>query len=145
MKKLSEEQRIQWDVDGYVVVEGALSSDQVSFFNDEIDRIRTVPGWEPVPDNLPRGHYGWVEKCADQDPEAFMDRRDILPYHQAFIDRYAKIEVARTQSLDLLEVPHIKRKIKPRTIMVTDITTNVMDFRNDCYAEYFGITAIRIY
>ncbi|MBM86234.1 MAG: hypothetical protein CMM47_09455 [Rhodospirillaceae bacterium] len=86
MKKLSEEQRIRWDVDGYVVVEGALSSDQICFFNDEIDRIRAVPGWEPIPDMLPRGHYGWVEKCVDQDPEAFMDRRDILPYHQAFID-----------------------------------------------------------
>jgi len=68
-----------------------------------------------------------------------------VPYHQAFIDRYAKIEVARAQSLDLLEVPHIQRKIKPRTIMVTDIRTDSMDFRNDCYAEYFGIGAIKTY
>ena len=42
---------------------------------------------------LPRGHYGWVEKCIDQDPEAFMDRRDILPYNQAFIDLIDKENV----------------------------------------------------
>ena len=42
---------------------------------------------------LPRGHYGWVEKCVDQDPEAFMDRRDILPYNQAFIDLIDKENV----------------------------------------------------
>jgi hypothetical protein len=68
-----------------------------------------------------------------------------VPYHQAFIDRYAKIEVARPQSLDLLEVPRIKRKNKPRTIMVTDIGTDLFDFRNECYAKYFGIAAIKTY
>ena len=86
MLKLTEEQRRRWAIDGYVCVEGALDPDQVDLFSEQIDKVRSIPGWEPVLDDLPRGHYGWVERCVDQDPEAFMDRRDILPYHQAFID-----------------------------------------------------------
>ena len=45
----------------------------------------------------------------------------------------------------VVEVPHIKRKIKPRTIMVTDIRSDAMDFRNECYAKYFRIAAIKTY
>ena len=86
MQTLTEEQRTRWAVDGYLCLEGALNPDELAFFCEEIDRIRTRPGWEPMSGMLPRGHYGWVEQCVDQDPAAFMDRRDILPYHQAFID-----------------------------------------------------------
>ena len=86
MQKLSDEQGRQWAIDGYLHLEGVLSADEVAFFADEIDRMRDRPGWEPKPDELPRGHYGWVEQSANQDPESFMDRRDILSYHQAFID-----------------------------------------------------------
>ena len=93
MQQLTEEQRNQWAVDGYLCIEGALKSDEVEFFSSEIDRFRKLPGWEPLSGMLPRGHYGWVEKCADQDPEAFMDRRDILPYNQAFIDLIDKENV----------------------------------------------------
>ncbi|MEQ9641242.1 MAG: phytanoyl-CoA dioxygenase family protein [Alphaproteobacteria bacterium] len=82
---LNEEQREQWAVDGYLHLEAALSPAEVAFFSDEIDRVRMLPGYEPAPGKLPRGHYDWVEH-ANPDLEAFMDRRDLLPYHQAFID-----------------------------------------------------------
>jgi hypothetical protein len=86
VQKLTEQQRIDWAVNGYIVLEGALSPEEVALFSDEIDGMRARPGWEPMAGMLPRGHYGWVEKCPDQNPESFMDRRDILPYNQAFID-----------------------------------------------------------
>ena len=92
MQRLTEEQRTQWAVDGYLCIEGALKPDEVEFFSSEIDRFRKLPGGI-LSGMLPRGHYGWVEKCVDQDPEAFMDRRDILPYNQAFIDLIDKENV----------------------------------------------------
>ena len=85
MHSLTEPQREQWAVDGYLQLEGVLSPEEVDFFCREIDRLRALPGYEPAPDALPRGHYAWVDH-ADPDPAAFMDRRDLLPYHQAFID-----------------------------------------------------------
>ena len=87
MQVLSTEQRRQWQTDGYLHIEGVLDEEQVSFLSDEIDRIRTVPGWEPKNDpELPIGHYAWLDHATDLDPGGFMDRRDLLPYHQAFID-----------------------------------------------------------
>jgi hypothetical protein len=86
MQKLTDVQKTQWAVDGYLCIEGALNSDEIELYSREIDRFRTLPGWEPISSMLPRGHYGWVDKCADQSAEAFMDRRDILSYNQAFID-----------------------------------------------------------
>lgn len=82
---LTDLQREQWAVDGYLQIEGALSAEEVAFFADEIDRVRTLPGYEPKPDEMPLGHYAWVDH-GDPDPASFMDRRDLLPYHQAFID-----------------------------------------------------------
>ena len=84
-RALTAEQREQWAVDGYLQLEGALSPSEVDFFSKQIDRVRTQPGYEPAPGKLPRGHYAWVDH-ADPNPEAFMDRRDLLTYHQAFID-----------------------------------------------------------
>jgi hypothetical protein len=86
MQTLTDTQKTQWAVDGYLCIEGALSPKEVEFYSNEIDHFRSLPGWEPISGMLPRGHYGWVDKCADQNTEAFMDRRDILPYNQAFID-----------------------------------------------------------
>jgi hypothetical protein len=86
MQKLTDAQKTQWAVDGYLCIEGALNSKEVDFFSNEIDAFRSLPGWEPISGMLPRGHYGWVDKSADQNTEAFMDRRDILSYNQAFID-----------------------------------------------------------
>ncbi|MDA1076118.1 MAG: phytanoyl-CoA dioxygenase family protein [Proteobacteria bacterium] len=87
MEKLTDQQRRQWQIDGYLHLEGALSAQQVGFFNDEMDRVRALPGFEP--DNnpeLPIGHYAWLDHARDLDPNGFMDRRDLLGYHQAFID-----------------------------------------------------------
>lgn len=81
---LTEEQREQWAVDGYLQIEGALSPAEVDFFSDLLDDVRTKPGFEPAAAELQRGHYAW--KLPDQKKDAFMDRRDLLPYHQAFID-----------------------------------------------------------
>ena len=91
MRTLSPEQRTRWAIDGYVHLPGIFSADEVAFFNDQLERMRTRPGWEPGPEQ--RGHYAWVERSADQDPESFMDRRDILPYHDAFIDLIDRPEV----------------------------------------------------
>ncbi len=86
MVKLTNEQRTQWATDGYLQLEGALNADEVAFFSAELDRIRDLPGWEPDPENLPRGHYAWLPQAKSQDPEGFMDRRDLLTYGKAFID-----------------------------------------------------------
>lgn len=84
-RTLTEAQREQWAVDGYLQLEGALSPAEVTFFSDLLDNtVRTQPGYEPAATELQRGHYAW--KLPDQNKDAFMDRRDLLPYHQAFID-----------------------------------------------------------
>ena len=85
MSTLTEEQRIQWATDGYLQLKGILSPVEVKFFLNEVDALRKKPGWEPR-DDLPMGHYGWVQQTPNQDLEGFMDRRDILPYHQTFIE-----------------------------------------------------------
>lgn len=87
MQQLTEAQRSQWEIDGYLQLEGVLSPEEVAFFSDELDRIRAEPGYEPVrrPD-LPIGHYDWLPHADDLDPGGFMDRRDLLPYGQAFIN-----------------------------------------------------------
>src|SRR4051812_23817723 len=71
-RALTEEQREQWAVDGYLQLEGALSPAEVDFFAAQIDRVRMQPGYEPAPGKLPRGHYAWVDH-ADPNPAAFMD------------------------------------------------------------------------
>ncbi|MBT6910693.1 MAG: hypothetical protein HOA21_06040, partial [Rhodospirillaceae bacterium] len=90
MQTLTKEQRRAWDIDGYVQLKGVFDAEEVAFFCDEIDNMRAQPGWEPT--DLPRGHYGWVEH-GNPDPESFMDRRDILPYHKAFRDLIDRPEV----------------------------------------------------
>ena len=83
-RTLTEAQREQWAVDGYLQLEGALSPAEVKFFSDLLDGVRGKPGYEPAATELQRGHY--ARKLPDQNLDAFMDRRDLLPYHQAFID-----------------------------------------------------------
>ena len=53
---------------------------------EKLDEVRMRPGYEPMSGMLPRGHYGWVDHCEDTSNEGFMDRRDLLPYGQEFID-----------------------------------------------------------
>ncbi len=86
MPVLTDEERRQWAVDGYLHLKGVLAPAEVRQYCGLIDSIRHQPGWEPRPE-LPLGHYGWVERnpTAD-DPESFMDRRDLLGYGQPFLD-----------------------------------------------------------
>ncbi len=98
MHTLTTEERRKWQTDGYLHLEGVLDDDQVKFFSAQIDRIRAMPGWEPDRNGvatpyerlkskkMPIGHYAWLDHAADLDPGGFMDRRDLLTYHQAFID-----------------------------------------------------------
>jgi len=104
-RALTEAQREQWAVDGYLQLEGALSPAEVDFFSQLLDRVRLQPGYEPAPGKLPRGHYAWADH-ADPNPDGFMDRRDLLTYHQAFIDL-----IDRPRIFDLildLMGPHIQ-------------------------------------
>ena len=39
-RALTEAQREQWAVDGYLQLEGALSPAEVDFFSEQIDRVR---------------------------------------------------------------------------------------------------------
>jgi hypothetical protein len=88
MLTLTPAQRRQWEIDGYLHLEGVLGADDVAFFSRELDRIRGLPGWEPDRGNpdLPIGHYAWLPHAEDLDAHGFMDRRDLLPYHPAFVD-----------------------------------------------------------
>ena len=84
MRKLTDAQRRQWASDGYFILEGALAPSEVALYTREVDALREKPGWEPM--SKPLGHYGWVESAINADTEAFMDRRDLIGYHEAFID-----------------------------------------------------------
>ena len=84
VETLTDDQRARWSIDGYLHIEGALTPDEVAAFSDELDRIRTLPGWEP--DDNVLGHYAWLDHAVDLDNEGFMDRRDLLPYGPLFID-----------------------------------------------------------
>jgi len=87
LQKLTARQRQQWQAEGYLHLPQALSPTAVSQLTGEVDRIRALPGYEPDPDpNLPIGHYAWLDHARDLDTGGFMDRRDLLPYHQSFID-----------------------------------------------------------
>lgn len=87
MQKLSPDQREQWEEQGYLVLRGALSSDEVALFSGELDRLRQIPGYEPVRDErMPIGHYAWLPHASNLDNGEFMDRRDLIPYGQHFVD-----------------------------------------------------------
>ena len=87
METLSEEQRRQWHTDGYIKLEQALRADEVASLSAELDRIRAVPGFEPEQTpGLPMGHYEYLSHSKDLALDGFMDRRDLLPYNQEFID-----------------------------------------------------------
>ena len=85
-------------MDGYLHLEGALTPTEVGHFSTETDRIRLLPGWEPgEPINSTIGHYTWQPHAKDTDPEGFMDRRDLLPPDQSFINL-----IERAQIFDLI-------------------------------------------
>ena len=69
--------------DGFVHIEGALSSEQASQYSSLLEGVRGQPGWEPdKSEGVPDAHYKMVQKS----DSPFMDRRDLLRYHQRFID-----------------------------------------------------------
>ena len=84
MQTLSDEQRREWDEDGYLTIEGVLDQDEVALFSSELDRIRMIPGWEPS--DVALGHYGMADHAASTRVDGFMDRRDLLNYGNHFID-----------------------------------------------------------
>lgn len=93
MRTLTQDQRDRWAIDGYLHLPGVFDTEEVAALSEQVDCLRPEAGWEPMSGMLPRGHYGWVEQTAEQDTEAFMDRRDVLPYHQRFIDLIDRPEV----------------------------------------------------
>lgn len=87
MHRLSTEQQRRFQTEGYLHLEQVLDAELVQHLSAEMDRIRALPGWEPDNDpNLNIGHYAWLDHAKDLDVDGFMDRRDLLPYDQAFID-----------------------------------------------------------
>ena len=63
MQTLTAEQRRQWQVDGYLHLEGVLNPDEVQHYSDQMDRVRKLPGYEPDrKPELPIGHYSWMSK-----------------------------------------------------------------------------------
>ena len=65
-------------------------------------------------------------------------------YDEIFQARYRQIASARSinNKLQVVKVPEVRLEERPSTIMVDDIRTDRHDFRNECYAVYFGIPAI---
>jgi hypothetical protein len=64
------------------------------------------------------------------------------PYHEYLIIRYQQIEQAKANGFDALLVPDYMLEL-PRTIFFNDIMKNPEHWRNECYADYFGLTKIR--
>ena len=64
-------------------------------------------------------------------------------YDESFRARYNGIKIAAQEKVAVVRVPAVRPKDRPRTIMVDDIRADRRDFRNECYATYFGIGAIQ--
>ena len=95
MQKLTKEQQRSWEIFGYIHLERVFDPEEVAFYCEQIDQLRAKPGWEPM--SSPLGHYGWMDHTPNLDSEGFMDRRDLLPYHDAFIEL-----IDRPQVFDLV-------------------------------------------
>lgn len=94
MKALTDEQRHHWETQGYLILKQALTPQEVALFSSEIDRLRRIPGFEPVRDKeLPIGHYGWLPHADSLDDTGWMDRRDLLPYGKHFVDLMDRADV----------------------------------------------------
>ena len=68
-RKLTEEQKQQWAIDGYIVLKGVLSPAETADLRREVDRL----------------HRKHVLNKAGADPKSGLDRRNILPDSDAFI------------------------------------------------------------
>jgi len=65
-------------------------------------------------------------------------------YDEFFRARYDQIEIAAKENADVVSVLAVKPQDRPGTIMVDDIRADRRNFRNECYADYFGIRAIEV-
>ena len=74
---------------------------------------------------------------------AQLDRaKHAKPWHQYMQQRYVMIEKAMNEGKTSLVVPDYD-KTYPRTIYFNDIMRNSRDWRNICYAQYFGLQRIQ--
>ena len=74
---------------------------------------------------------------------AQLDRaKHAKPWHQYMQQRYALIDKAVNEGRSSLVVPDYD-KTYPRTIYFNDIMHNSRDWRNICYAQYFGLQRIK--
>ena len=64
------------------------------------------------------------------------------PYHEYLNERYNQIEQAKTNGQRHLEVQDYQQEY-PRSIFFNDIMRDQDHWRNDCYAEYFGLEKIK--
>lgn len=67
--KLTEEQKQQWAIDGYILLKGVLSTQESGNLRREVDRL----------------HRRFVLNKAGANPKSGLDRRNILPDGDAFI------------------------------------------------------------
>lgn len=63
------------------------------------------------------------------------------PYHDYLRQRYALIDEALAKQQPFLQVPAFQQEY-PRSIYFNDIVPNAGDWRNACYAAYFGLRGI---
>ena len=49
MNSLTDQQRSDWAINGFIRLEQALNPEEVRFFSDQIDDMRPKPGWEVAP------------------------------------------------------------------------------------------------
>jgi len=66
----------------------------------------------------------------------------VEPYHEYILHRYALIDKAIANKQYALIVPEYRGKY-PRSIYFNDIRTDSRDWRNVCYADYFGLERIK--
>ena len=65
-----------------------------------------------------------------------------ITFQQYIQDRHQRIEKALQDQQEFLLVP-VYRQEYPRSIFFNDIRSDYRDWRNKCYAEFFGLTAIQ--
>ena len=64
------------------------------------------------------------------------------PYHDYLNERYEQIEQAKANGQRYLVVVDYQQEY-PRSIFFNDIMHNPDHWRNDCYADYFGLEKIK--
>ena len=96
MKKLTEQQRSDWAINGYICVEQALSAEEVDFFSDQIDEMRAK-----VLSNAGRARHG----APGQTPHPLVGEfgqvigaKDLAPAHVASVLGLVPAEIAKVEA-----------------------------------------------